>query len=254
RDDKGQIKIAGIAMGGTGNIDHWPDILGLMFLQNGTQLPRLQGKLAQDAVKFYTAVLRSYKAWDPLLSNSTREFAGGRLAMYFGFSWDVFEIQHLNPDLKFKIVPVPQIKPRLDAPERLPVAWASYWVEGVSVRSDVQAETWSLLEYLSTPEVMRQLYENQIKIGGRAFGEPYSRREMAKELAPDPLVSPFLAQAEIAQSWYLCSRTFDNGLNEGVIDYFEDVVNEVNEGGDVEEELETASEGIEVVLNRYGIR
>ncbi len=90
RDGSGQILIAGVAMGGAGNIDHWPDILGLMLLQNGARLPQLKGKLAEDAVDFYSYLLRLDRVWDPRFPNSTRAFAGEKVAMYFGFSWDVF--------------------------------------------------------------------------------------------------------------------------------------------------------------------
>src|SRR3990172_2799488 len=36
RDDQEKIIRSGVALGTTANVDHWPDILGLMILQNGT--------------------------------------------------------------------------------------------------------------------------------------------------------------------------------------------------------------------------
>ena len=247
RDSSGRIKIAGVAMGSTGNIDHWSDILGLMLIQNGARLPRLTGVLAEDATNFYSYFYRRDQVWDSLFPNSTRAFAGGQLAMYFGFSWDVFEIQRMNENLKFTVIPVPQI------PERAPVTWASYWVEGVSAQSGYAQEAWSLLEYLSSPEVARRLYENQVIIGGRSFGEPYARRGMASELAVDPLVSPFIAQAETAVSWYMCSRTFDNAINDSIIVYFENAINAINKGKDVAKELETVSQGLVTKLGQYQV-
>src|SRR3990170_2259055 len=48
RDSQGRIQRAGVALGTTGNVDHWPDILGLMMLQNGANLSDPTDKLAAD--------------------------------------------------------------------------------------------------------------------------------------------------------------------------------------------------------------
>ncbi|MBN1263391.1 MAG: extracellular solute-binding protein [Candidatus Pacebacteria bacterium] len=243
RDSQGNIQVAGAAMGGAGNIDHWSDILGLMMLQNGADLSKIGGKLAEDALAFYSYFLRRDKVWDPNFPNSTLAFAGGKAAMYFGFSWDVFEIQRANPDLKFKIVPVPQI------PERDPVTWASYWVEGVARSSQSQEAAWDFLKYLTSEAVMRKLYQLQSQT--RLFGEPYSRKSLASEIESDPWVGPFISQAPLAQSWYLCSRTFDNGLNKAIIKYFEDAVNAVLQGQDPANVLGTVAKGVSQALALY---
>jgi len=245
RDSGGRIQIAGIAMGGAGNIDHWSDILGLMMLQNGVDLSTPKGKLAEDALTFYTYFLGRDKVWDSNFPTSTLAFAGGKVAMYFGFSWDVFEIERANKDLNYKIVSVPQL------PERDPVAWASYWVEGVAKKSQYQEEGWQFLKYLTSEEVMRKFYQAQTKT--RLFGEPYSRKSLASELKNDPLLAPFINQAIFAKSWYLCSRTFDNGINAAMIKYFEDAVNAVNRGKGAPSVLQTASKGISQVLSRYRV-
>lgn len=245
RDENNQIQIAGAAIGGTGNIDHWSDILGLMMLQNGVRLENPKGSLAEDTLTFYSYFSTRDQVWETKFPNSTQSFAGGKLALYFGFSWDVLEIQRMNPDLKFGIVPVPQL------PERKPVAWASYWVEGVSQKSPLQKQAWEFLKYLTSQEVLRKLYQAQSAT--RLFGEPYSRQDLASELINDPLVAPFVKQAPYAKSWYLCSRTFDNGLNELMINYFADAVNAVNQKAAVGRALETTAQGVQQTLARYQI-
>ena len=245
RNDQGEIQIAGIAMGGAGNIDHWPDILGLMMLQNRVDLAQPEGKLAEDALKFYNFLSSRDKVWDYNFPNSTLAFAGEKVAMYFGYSWDVFEIIRVNPDLKFRIVPVPQL------PGRDEVAWASYWVEGVAKRSKNQPAAWQFLKYLTSKEVMARFYQSQTNT--RLFGEPYSRRDLAAELETDPWLAPFIKQASYAQSWYLCSRTFDNGINEETIKYFEDALNSLDEGKDAAEVLGVASRGVAQILSRYQV-
>jgi len=64
---------------------------------------------------------------------------------------------------------------------------------------------------------------------------------------------PFINQANKAQTWYLCSRTFDNGLNDRMIKYFEDAVNGVNGGSSPEDMLSTTAQGVSQLLSQYGI-
>ena len=54
KDENGTVTQAGVALGRTENVDHWPEILGLMMLQNGVDLTKPTGKLAEDALDFYT--------------------------------------------------------------------------------------------------------------------------------------------------------------------------------------------------------
>lgn len=244
RDEDGRIRRAGVALGTTSNIWHWSDILGLMMLQNGADLTNPTGSLAEDALTFYTLFNRTERVWDDTLPVSIMAFATGKTAMFFGYSWDVFEIKNINPDLNFKIVPAPQL-PGTD------IAWASFWVEGVSKKSKNKEAAWEFLKYLSSKEVMQELYQAESKV--RFFGEPYSRVEMASLIQTDPMVAAFINQAPKAETWYLCSRTFDNGINDRMIKYFEDAVNAVNDGQDPGRALTTAASGVAQVLSQYGL-
>jgi multiple sugar transport system substrate-binding protein len=245
KDESGKIQTAGVALGTTNNVDHWSDILGLMMLQNGADLTNPTGSLAEDALTFYTIFNNTDRVWDETLPTSSLAFATGKVAMYFGFSWDVFEIKNINSNLDFRIVPVPQL-PGTD------LAWASFWVEGVAKKSDHKEEAWEFLKFLSSSRIMEKLYQAESKV--RLFGEPYSRIEMASKLEADSMVAPFAEQALKAQTWYLCSRTWDNGLNDRMIKYFEDAINAVNTGdSSVAEALETTSSGVAQLLSQYGL-
>ena len=162
--------------------------------------------------------------------------------MYFAPSWRVFNIKEINPDLKFEIVPVPQLPGNK-------ISWASYWVEGVSKKSEHQEEAWEFLKFLSKKETMQKLYSEESKV--RLFGEIPPRVDMASLYQSDPHVAPFLEQAPYARSWYLASRTWDNGINEKMIKYFEDAVNAVLEGKTAKEALQTCAQGVSQVLSRY---
>jgi multiple sugar transport system substrate-binding protein len=248
RDQQGKIIRAGVALGTTGNVWHWSDILGLMMLQNNVKLENPTGSLAEDALSYHTIFNRSDKVWDETLPVSVYAFATGKTAMYFGFSWSVFEIKNINPDLNFKVIPAPQL------PDSK-VAWASFWVEGVSKKSNKKAMAWEFLKFLSSPATMEKLYQAQSQIDPkvRPFGEPYARVDMAEKLTEDPLVAPFIQQASYAQTWYLCSRTFDNGINDRMIKYFEDAVNASNRGINPATITDTLGKGVGQILTDYQV-
>ena len=245
KNSEGKIQTAGVALGTTNNVEHWSDILGLMMLQNGADPGNPSGQLAEDALTFYTIFNTTDRVWDETMPNSTLAFATGKVAMYLGFSWDVFEIKNINPKLDFQIAPVPQL-PGTD------LTWASFWVEGVSKKSKNAAAAWEFMKFLSSPQTMEKLYQAESQI--RLFGEPYSRVEMASLLTNNQWVAPFVNQATKAKTWYLSSRTFDNGLNDRMIKYFEDAVNAVNLGKSAKESLATAAQGVSQLLSQYGVK
>ena len=251
RDGYGRIQKAGVGLGTTGNIDFWSDVLGLMMLQDGVDLRKVDNtisadgrNLGEEVLKYYTQFSRVDGVWDEVMPNSTSAFISGRLAMYFGPSWKVNEIREVNPDLNFKIIKVPQ----LSLPE---VNWASYWVEGVSLKSKHQKEAFEFLKYLSSKESLRKMYAEASKI--RYFGELYPRRDMQSELSSDIYARVFLEQAENADSWYMCDETHDNGINDQIIKYYEDGVSSVNNGEDFFSALKTISLGVGQVLQLYGL-
>ncbi len=251
KDEQGVITQSGVALGRTENVDHWQEILGLMMLQNGVNLSNPTGKLAEDALTFYTVFSAVDGVWDATLPPSTTTFAGGKAAMYFGPSWRAFEIRQQNPNLKFKTVPVPQL-PKSN-PNEPDVTYATYWTEGVWARSPQKEEAWKFLKFLSSQESLQKMYENASKV--RLFGEPYPRVDMANLLTPDPIVGSIVTQAPDAQSWYLASRTFDGatGINSQLGKYFEDAVNAVNTGIPAAKALETVASGVSQVLSQYGL-
>ncbi len=251
RDQSGAIKQAGVALGRTENVDHWPEILGLMMLQNGVNLTNPTDKKAQDALQYFTVFSSVDRVWDNTLPPSTVAFASGKVAMYFGPSWRVFDIKQMNKNLKFSVIPVPQL-PKTD-PNEKNVTYASYWANGVSTRSTNKDAAWEFLKFLSTKESYQKLYANAAGI--RGYGEPYPRVDMASSLTSDPVMGAFIQEAPDAVSWYLQSRTFDGptGINSQINKYFEDAVNAVNLGTAADKALTTAGAGVTQTLVQYGI-
>lgn len=251
KDGEGNITQAGVALGRTENVDHWPEILGLMMLQNGVRLTNPTGKLAEDALTFFTIFSSADGVWDAAQPPSTQAFAAGKVAMYIAPSWRALEVRQQNPNLNFKTVKVPQLA-KIN-PSEPDVTYATYWAEGVWARSKNKTEAWNFLKFLAEKESLQKMYLNATKT--RLFGEPYPRVDMASLLAADPALGGVIAGAPDAQSWFLVSRTFDGptGINSLINKYFEDAVNAVNERTSATKALETAAAGVNQVLSQYGL-
>jgi len=253
RDANGAIQTAGVALGSSTNIDHFSDILALMMMQNSVNLSKptdarvgLTSQLATDALDFYLIFAKDSqtRVWDETLPASTLAFASGKLGMYFAPSWRAFEIKQANPSLKFKIAPVPQLPPNP------PLSFASYWVEGVSSQSPDQEEAWKFIAFLSEPDNLRTLYAEASKT--RLFGEPYSRRDLSSSVAADQFVGGILSDASNAKSWYLSSNTFDNGINDQMIEVFKTAVTDAAKNNDSKRALSTASSKANEILSKFG--
>lgn len=248
RDANGsKIQRAGLAIGNTANVDHFSDILGLLMLQNGVNPTDVTSKAAQDAISFYTSFITQDKVWDATLPNSVTAFARGDVAMIFAPSWRAHDIQAMNPNLKFAVAAVPQLT-------STKITWGSYWAEGVNALSPHQAAAWDFLKYMSSASTMQKFYSDASKV--RAFGEVYSRKDLAGSLATDPYVGAFVSDAPYAQNWYLNSATHDNGINDNIIKYFEDAINQATSGNAtvIPNALMTVQQGQAQVLGQYGIR
>lgn len=237
------IEQSGAAVGGANNIDHFSDVLGVLIFQNGGN-PGIVDDLVRDALIFYTQFMREDKVWDEKLPNSTYAFAIEKTAMIFAPSWRAFEVKQINPNFEFDIVPIPQLPGK-------PVTWSSYWVEGVAKSSKEQEMAWKFLEFMARKETLQKLYDNAAST--RLFGELYPRVEMAPMLANDKYAGAYIRQAPDAKSWYMSSRTFDNGVNDEIIKYYQDAVNGLNTGKRIEEVLPILTQGINQVLQKYGL-
>lgn len=245
---QGEIQRAGVALGTTSNVDNWSDILAVLLLQNSADLAKPNNKDAQGALTYYSRFSKPLndadKVWDESLPSSTVAFATEKVAMIIVPSWRALEVKDMNPNLKFAIAPIPQV-PKSN------VSWSSIWVEGVSSQSnkDEQEAAWRLLSYLNQKDTLRDWYAAASK--QRLFGEIFARVDMADQLKTDPYVGAYLNQAPNADSWYLSSRTFDNGPNDKIIKYYEDAINSLNKGDTADEVTVTLEEGINQVTSQF---
>ena len=241
------ILTSAIALGTTGNVEHFSDIVALMMMQNGAKLSVPIGTQAEETLVFYRKFANPSDpvyTWNDTLDNSIYAFASGKVAMILAPSWRAFDIKQINPQLRFRVTSVPQLPGNT-------VTWASYWVEGVSNKSKYQEQAWEFVKYVTSREAVTRLYTEAAK--PRLCGQPYALVELGSTLSEDPYVGAYIKQATTAKSFPLASRTFDNGLNDKLSKYLEDAVNAVGTGTAPTQALTTAADGFRQVLSSYGL-
>lgn len=251
KNEAGEIVIAGAALGTTENIEHFSDIVGLMLYQNSAdpsnvKMPSLSGGEAIQALTYYALFAQPpNNVWDAKQGNSIVAFAGGKVAFIFAPSWEIFAVKAMSPDLVFGVAPVPQLTGANK------VTWGTYWVEGVSSGSKYQAEAVEFITYLSSRDVMTKLFAESSKT--RLFGNPYSRTDLADEMRKNNFLVPIVDSAPHMYSWYVSSRTQDEGINDRIIAYFRNALNAIYQGSSPEGELQTVSAGVTQVMSDYSL-
>ena len=218
-----RVLTAGVALGSTVNVDHWEEILGLLMLQNNVNLnnPALpQPQPAQDVINYFTSFTNQYGVWEPNLPTSTMLFASGKLGIMFAPSWRALDIMAANPDLKFSTHPVPQT-PIDPTKQETPIAYATYWLEGVNSKSKSSAEAWAFLKFITSSENQQKLY-SAIVAEKRPFGEPYSRVDLSGQIINAPYIGATIQQLPYSTSWYLASFTHDGptGINTRLSEFY----------------------------------
>ncbi len=245
KDASGKIKTAGAAVGTYNNILHAPDIMSLLFVQNGVNMANLpsSSKNLADALTFYTSFANGESSvWDTTLDPSATAFAQGNLGMFFGYSWDIFTIKALNPTLNFSVYTVPHLPGRN-------MTIASYWAEGVSLKSKYPKEALLFMNYLTQKSTLQKLYTEEAKT--RLFGELYPRSDMGNLLSSNPLIAPFIAQAATAQSSIFVGETKDQVFNAPLNQYLGNAINSVLSGTSAQTAVDTLTAGVNQILQQY---
>lgn len=245
KDQNGKIKTAGAALGTFDNITHAPDLISLLFVQNGVNLNNISqnSKKAQDALNFYTSfTLLEGNVWDSTLDKSILAFSQGNLAMYFGYLRDYFTIKELNSNLNFQTALSPQL-PEQD------ITIASYWAEGVSVKSKYQKEALLFIKFLSQKETQAKIYDQQVL--SRGLGQIPGRIDLASKISGDTQASPFAQQAGHAVSTFFVDGTFDNGINSKLNSYLKEAINSILTGSEPQTAVETLSQKVAEVFAQF---
>lgn len=239
KNTTGQIQTAGAAMGTTANVDFWPEIIGLLFLQQPEgSLTAPANQSGSEVLQFYTSFVTDpkNKTWDVTLPSSSQMFSEGKLAFYFATAAKAAALKAENPNLNFKAAPVPQLPGSR-------VSYGGFWAIAVSARSPNQKKAWEFVKYLSTSEVLQV----------RSILLPYPRQDMAGLQAGDPVLGAYVSQAPYYKSWYLNSDARDAGVNDEMVKLYEGALNSALQSGDPRGALQPIQPAVQQVLDKYKV-
>lgn len=201
------ITQSGIALGGSNNINRYSDILAVLMMQNGAVM--MDGKQVlfntvpaatketkynpgMEALRFYIDFSNPGKevySWNDDLSNSMEMFIGGKLAMMFGYAYDLPTIKAQAPKLNFSVSKLPQIE---GSP--MEVGFANYWVESVAKKSKYPNEAWDFILFATKAD--------QAKSYLASTNKPTALRSLVATQSEDNELGVFAAQVLTAKSWY----------------------------------------------------
>ncbi len=228
-DEKGNIEIAGAALGTVKNINRSTDILTLLMLQGGTQMTnekytkatfdqrvRLEKETFYPGVRaleFYTDFANSQKrvyAWNKALPYSIDAFSQKKVAMMLNYSHHLETIKKMAPYLNFAVSSLPQ-------PEQvsIPVNYASYWALTVSSLSSHPQQSWTFITWLNELENAKNYLLKTKK--------PTSQRTLIDWQKANPDLKIFAEQSLSAKNWYQA----DNVAIENI---FADMIESVVDG------------------------
>ncbi len=244
--DTKQITQAGLALGTTTNVDHWPDIVSLMLLQNGVDLSQLQAEPTLETLKFYLLFNNSQQpTWSTALPSSTQAFISGKLAFYMAPTWRIPQIKQANPAFNWQTHPVPQL------PQAPVVNWSNFWVEAVPKSSKNSQLSWQLLKFLASTNAQQSLFQSANQV--RGYAQAPANKNLQNQIATNPLVAPVVQQTSSTQTFYTTDSTHDgtSGINSRLIKYLEDALNALGKNPNDDEAISTLQNGFNQVLSQY---
>lgn len=243
----GKITRAGIALGNTTNVDHWPDIVSLMLLQAGVKLSDPKGPEVSVTLGYYTDFVGKHRVWDDTLPPSTVAFANEKVAMIIAPTWRAPEIKAINPSLSWQTVPVPQL------PDSDTVNWTTFWFEAVGKNSKHPQEAWKFISFLASAKAQQLLFD--AATADRGYPQPPANKAVATLARNNPVIAPYITSLDTARTFYTAANTRDGktALNSRLIKYLEDAVNAVAQNQDTSRAIDTLNSGFIQVLSQYGI-
>ncbi len=249
---KGLVQ-AGVALGGSSNIERFSDILSVLMMQNGAimmddsqqvlfnTIPPFAQETnynpGLDALRFYTDFANPIKesySWNNDLPNSLEMFIGGNLAIMFGYAYHLPIIKAQAPKLNYSIAKIPQIEGTPPTNSN----FANYWVEVVSKKSKHSSEAWDFIQFITKAENVTS-YLNKAK-------KPTALRALiASQKEENDEIDVFIDQVLTAKSWYL-------GKNpEAAEDALKEIVDMVNQnsGERLQDIINTGASKVQQTIN-----
>ena len=204
KDQKGNIRKTGLAMGEFVNITNARELLGTLIMQLGNPVTYTNNegithsslKISFNpnpakALQFYTQFADASQqlySWNRGMPESKAYFLSGLLGTYFGFASEINDIKAKNPNLNFDAAAIPQIR----SGGKKATFGRMYGFSIVRSSQNTNA-TFQILSTLTSASSLKTL-SNTLYL-------PSVRRDIISASSDDPYISIFNDQALIAKSW-----------------------------------------------------
>jgi multiple sugar transport system substrate-binding protein len=239
RGASGKLEIAGFGWGPDGQGHQW--WREALNRQNGipphtADLKKLNwtDPKAIEAFTWWTDLVTKHKVGEPgFYTDDQTSFKTGHAALHIDGSFRLGALAKDAPDLNYAIAPLPTHKDK--------ATYSSFWVNCVTKRATgarLEAAT-KWLQYLTTPDVMRQWVEK--------VGELPARQAVAKEdkYAKDARLGPFLQSLDYGYATFFVDEAADR---QAVLD----AVNEVILNGTAPDQaVKGAADKVQAMFNEY---
>lgn len=215
-DEQGKIIQSSISIGTGKNVRYSPDIISLLFLQDGVTMTTANGSvlldesinaeginLGQNALSFYTSFANPNKssyAWNLEQPDSRETFIRGRSAFYVGYGSDRAPIE-ANSAVNFGVAPMFHLQSdgqdNFASPsgQGLSVNYGNYSVLSVFQRSAHANEAWNFIQFITRQDGLAKAFISPTRKVG-------ALRSVLAEQSGDPDLGVFANQAISARSWY----------------------------------------------------
>ncbi len=211
KTDNGIISRAFVALGEYSNVDYAKRILFTLLSQVGVKLtyfsPQLNaytsglmssvddgGERTRSVLTYYTEFANPVKAsytWNKSLPTSRDTFLAGDLALYFGPGSELEYIKSQNPNLNFRVSPMPQENQNAKS-----VHGKTYAIGTLITSKNPNATIQELVTYFTAPETITSL--------SIALDMAPARRDLlatSKEAQADPNIGAIHESAVYAKDW-----------------------------------------------------
>ncbi len=202
-DAKGAPIQSGSALGTGTNINPSVDIASVLMMQNGAIMTSANGvptfmsdrnniNPGLQALRFYSefaSPVKNVYSWNTDMANAFDVFASGRVAMIFGYNYNLPTPRARAPKINLGIAPIPQISPEK------PMNYGSYWIETVSKKSTHTDEAWDFILFMTTKEAQAKKFADATK-------RPVALRSLIGSQIENEDLNAAATQTLTTSNWY----------------------------------------------------
>lgn len=247
KTSNGTITASAIALGDFSNVVNAREILGSLLLQTGNPVTQFDqygavasaispsaAKSPVPAVTFFTQFVDPSNAnysWNHSWPDSKTAFIAGKLATYFGFASELFNIRAKNPNLNFDVAPFPQLKDG-----GVPAVYGKLYAFSLVKQSPNAQAAFQIISTITQPSYLVNL-SNDLYL-------PSVERVIIASGSTDPYITIFNNSALIARTWLDADPNTSRQI-------FGDMVQAVTSGQkQIYQAVSDASEQYQAVINQ----